>query len=322
VTAAVPGTAAPAQDEQLACPLCDYSLRGLIDPRCPECGYAFDWADLRDPARRRHPYLFEHHPERNVRSFLRTLLGHLRPRKFWGGLLPSQPSNPRRLLLYALIVVIVALVPAAALVVRAGADEWTQMTNTRRRVQADMTGWQAPWYRPPTPNATTQQIIDLYGPAPTVGEVLLRVWYQPRFIGPVITHALLLAWPGLSLAALMIFQISLRRARLRQVHLARCAVYCGDVVLWASLILAAWLVNLHLWPLLSGKNATILFERYHLLALTISALAVLVFVYRLTVALGKYLQFDHPISTALATQFIVLLFTLVVLANLAAERMW
>src|SRR5687768_18578285 len=88
--------------EDLRCPLCDYDLRGLTEPRCPECGYAFDWADLRDPARRLHKYLFEHHPERNVSSFLRTMIGHLRPRKSWGGLLPSQPSRPRRPLVYAL----------------------------------------------------------------------------------------------------------------------------------------------------------------------------------------------------------------------------
>jgi hypothetical protein len=26
--------------------------RGLAEPRCPECGYWFEWADLRDPAKR------------------------------------------------------------------------------------------------------------------------------------------------------------------------------------------------------------------------------------------------------------------------------
>ncbi len=48
-------------DEELACPLCDYSLRGLIDPRCPECGYgAFDWDVLGASAGGTHPYLYEH----------------------------------------------------------------------------------------------------------------------------------------------------------------------------------------------------------------------------------------------------------------------
>ena len=61
--------------ESICCPLCEYNLRGLSEPRCPECGYRFDWDALLDPTKRLHPYLFEHHPERNVRSFVRTFLG-------------------------------------------------------------------------------------------------------------------------------------------------------------------------------------------------------------------------------------------------------
>ena len=76
---------APPAAPDAACPLCGYDLRGLEtapDPRCPECGRRFEWADFTDPARRRHPYLFEHHPERPAWSFARTLLGGLRPGRF------------------------------------------------------------------------------------------------------------------------------------------------------------------------------------------------------------------------------------------------
>src|SRR4051812_18016461 len=85
---------------ELRCPLCDYNLRGLTEPRCPECGAKFDWDELRNPARRLHPYLFEHHPEGNVRSLFRTLVGGLRPGRFWKTLLPVQASRPRRLIAY------------------------------------------------------------------------------------------------------------------------------------------------------------------------------------------------------------------------------
>ena len=79
--------AAPSPDwEQFTrdvnCPLCLYNLRGLIEPVCPECGYRFAWAALLDEDARLHPYLFEHHPERDVSSFRDTLLGGLRPGKF------------------------------------------------------------------------------------------------------------------------------------------------------------------------------------------------------------------------------------------------
>jgi len=58
--------------ETIRCPLCEYELRGLIDPLCPECGYRFEWPDLLDPSRRKHPYLFELYPKRNAWSFFKT----------------------------------------------------------------------------------------------------------------------------------------------------------------------------------------------------------------------------------------------------------
>ena len=56
--------------EEVRCPLCNYNLRGLSEPRCPECGYSFDWPEILDITRRKHRYLFEHHPEGNIGSFL------------------------------------------------------------------------------------------------------------------------------------------------------------------------------------------------------------------------------------------------------------
>ena len=60
--------------------------------RCPECGYGFEWAELLVDRQHRHPYLFEQHPERNMRSFLMTLLGGLRPRQ----VLVVAPRGPLR----------------------------------------------------------------------------------------------------------------------------------------------------------------------------------------------------------------------------------
>src|SRR5205814_1416067 len=59
----------------IECPLCEYNLFGLTQPRCPECGLDFNWPAVLDPNRQRHPYLFEHHPESTVRSFFHTLTG-------------------------------------------------------------------------------------------------------------------------------------------------------------------------------------------------------------------------------------------------------
>lgn len=84
----------------VVCPICEYDLRGLVEPRCPECGFKFEWRELLDPALRAHPYLFEHHPRHNLWSFWRTLLGGFRPHGFCRALRPSQPSRPGRLVLY------------------------------------------------------------------------------------------------------------------------------------------------------------------------------------------------------------------------------
>src|ERR1700704_1708392 len=88
------------QQAEISCPMCDYNLRGLTEPRCPECGYRFEWKDLLDAKLRPHPYLFEHHPERNFKSFWQTARGGLRPLSFWRELHPAMPSKPRRLITY------------------------------------------------------------------------------------------------------------------------------------------------------------------------------------------------------------------------------
>src|SRR3954447_5577159 len=73
---------------ELHCPLCEYNLRGLVEPRCPECGHRFNWRQLLDTREHQHPFLFEHHPRHSVRSFFRTLRETLLPRRFWPTLQP------------------------------------------------------------------------------------------------------------------------------------------------------------------------------------------------------------------------------------------
>src|SRR5260370_12716019 len=95
--------------EEIHCPMCEYNLRGLAEARCPECGYRFEWKDLLDAKLRPHPYLFEHHPEANVKSFWKTAWGGLRPWRFWRELHPAMPSRPGRLRLYRWLVALVGL---------------------------------------------------------------------------------------------------------------------------------------------------------------------------------------------------------------------
>src|SRR6185436_3418471 len=79
----------PQERDALACPLCRYPFRGLSTlerPQCPECGYRFEWVELLRARQHKHPYLFEHHRGRGVRSFVRTFVQGLMPRRFWSSL--------------------------------------------------------------------------------------------------------------------------------------------------------------------------------------------------------------------------------------------
>lgn len=98
-------TEAPTQDVELLCPLCEYNLRGLPEPRCPECGHQSSWEELR-LAQPNHPYLFERHLERNVSSFFQTLFRSFLPRRFWGGLSATLRPVPKRLYAFGFLIVV------------------------------------------------------------------------------------------------------------------------------------------------------------------------------------------------------------------------
>jgi hypothetical protein len=216
------------------CPLCEYNLRGLIEPRCPECGYRFDWPELLDPTKRLHPYLFEHHPERKFRAFRQTLVGGLLPRRFWKSLLPIQPTFPRRLLAYWLAAAVAYLVLAAASFVPAAVWEAKHISTLRPIAAAALNN--------PANGQYKQRIIDEYGsvqayldlmyPTHLLPSLVLQRLVAPEFVMPSLV---LLAWPWMTFATLMIFRISMRRARVRTIHVLRCVLYTYDLAVWIGL---------------------------------------------------------------------------------------
>src|SRR5689334_13739883 len=102
------------------CPLCLYNLRGLSEPRCPECGYRFEWSELLNPQSAAHRYIFEHHPGRNIWSFFRTLRAGLRTRRFWTNLRAVHTVKAKRLVIYWLMCCLFLIVVAATEYVRFG----------------------------------------------------------------------------------------------------------------------------------------------------------------------------------------------------------
>jgi len=248
--------------------MCGYNLRGLIDPRCPECGFTFLWVELLDPSRWVHPYVFEHHPRHNVWSFFRTLIGGLRPGRFWDSLMPSQPSHPGRLRLYCAIVVVLSFVGLVAELV-----------------------------------ATTVEIRPRYGGPATLEiwkEMLQLAWQESR-VGPLAVMALIPpAWALLTYWTMMIFGTSMHIAKVNPSHVFRCVVYCLDVCLWCGLFVA--IAALLPMSAVNSRDGMLL-----VLAGWATTMAVLLFAYRMCQAYRLYMRFRHPIATVVATQIIVAL---------------
>ena len=250
----------------VACPMCSYNLRGLTEPRCPECGFKFDWAELLDPLRQKHPYLFEHHPEANVWSFFRTQVGGWKPKEFWTSLHPAQPSNRWRLFVYAVLCV----TPCVAAL-----------------------------------TAIFAMSIIVY--VAFSGHTLaITLGVMPQLFRESITEdgiawacCICLLWPLLSAIGLMVFQWSMRRARVRQIHVLRCVIYGADLLTVFGLVYCVYAASKYVQP---GQAMPILgFDLGQSGNLWITAFVAL-FSLRLVNGYRRYLRFDHAIATVLASQ--------------------
>ncbi len=287
------------------CPLCEYNLRGLIEPRCPECGYRFEWPEVLDPARCLHPYLFEHHPEHNVRSFLATILNAQRPRRFWASLHPVQPSRPRRLRLYAWIVLGIYLFGLACIPLLEASRAMAQV-NPQRNAQIA---------------AINTALADLRLTANQ--RIALQQWAQPvlaslrplrlhtaffralRQISAIGVAFLILPalWGWMTYWTLLIFRWSMRRARIKSIHVKRCCVYCFDSGFWLGALTASLNLLILLLDWKWSDEAMVLIPLGWLIGLSLG-------VRRLAIAYEHYLQFDRPYATIMASQIMVLLLAL------------
>ena len=295
-------------DEEIRCPLCSYNLRGLAEPRCPECGYRFAWPEMLDPTRRRHPYLFEHHPERRVWSFCKTVLGGLRPGRFWRRLHPTQPSHPRRLVQYWGLSIGFYLICLAGWYVAALTHDAAKTAARNAAQRASETTFLSS----PQGAAVRRRIVQDFGsvqaylnrayPTSTRQVIRRRLQQELGLHAAFLVVLTPVVWPWLTFAALMVFQISMRRARVRAVHVLRCALYSSDAVLWMGLAMVP--VAGARFVLTGSPSPSD--EMVLGLAGLCLALGLLVVV-RLVMAYKHYLRFDHPLATVLASQIIVLL---------------
>ncbi|MHC4675411.1 MAG: hypothetical protein ACYTBZ_23245 [Planctomycetota bacterium] len=284
-------------DEDILCPLCDYNLRMLTVPRCPECGYRFEWSEMLDPRRRLHPYLFEHHPGRNYKSFRQTVFGGWRPKKFWTSLHPIQPSYPKRLMMYwclaAGVLLFTLLCTYIFILVVTVNDDYS---------------WQSKWVKNPTLQPMWRQhVLKQYGSAEAFLDGLylrlLRTQVSSRYFWRNVSAVILvpLLWPWLTFAALMVFRWSMRLAKVKTIHVLRCCLYSFDIVSWYGLLL----LGISIIVLMTISTPIFAYDYMTFNVICIWLLAVLVGVWRLWMAYRYYLRFNHSFMTVLSSQIIV-----------------
>jgi hypothetical protein len=338
MTSSGPGTAISPDwagiDERIVCtcPLCEYNLRGLTEPRCPECGYRFEWGEVLDPHRRLHPYLFEHHPERNLWSFRKTLFGGLLPGRFWRSLLPVQPSCPRRLLLYGCIVgglyLLAWVAQAGLLIFCMGQERIRYNRRDRQRAAAMLVSPQRP-VQLQSARQIRQQFGSIQGYLDAVYPVEWNLtllshifrWSWPSQEVWLILLLLLfpLVWPWLVVASLLVFRVSMRRARIKPIHVLRSVVYSMDVLAWAGLAVVASAAIVLVTQRGSPQPALVMMPG---LLTIIFVLGVGIAAYRIGTAYRRYLRFDHPFAVILASHIIASLVLLELTLMYLSRSIW
>ena len=298
---------AAASNEDLNCPLCGYDVRGLPEPRCPECGHQFDPEALRRAKFERRDWLFEHAQRRLALAFIGTTLRSLVPWMFWNDISPAHAVVARRLRLWAIVwisVIVASNVSAMA---------WTTI---RLYLLA---------HAPPL--ATGMTILPsgryVYPIGPTAGSSGPTApayigWGRSQFgwmdainfsfeeiRGPSAIAAVsaVLAWPAITLLALSLFGITLRRAGIQRGHLWRCALYAWPGALLTTGFGVAVLIvcGFARSTMMFDQPSEIAFREMFLSAATATLLLVsfTLTTFHLVVSHVRYLRLPHGVMQAL-----------------------
>jgi hypothetical protein len=175
---------------------------------------------------------------------------------------------------------------------------WAELESSRQNQISRMPpasavppGTRAWWVFPPPPPVTLEYVWEYVGPA---------------YIGWWVWGC---AWPWLTFLTLMIFRISMRRAKVKAIHVRRCVLYSADALTWAGVCLLG-VSGLSALAILMGMTKGFVAD----MAAWMLPLFSLLIVARLGIAYQYYLRFDRPWATVIASQVIVLLVLLNILA--------
>jgi hypothetical protein len=299
VTKGIPERVVPNSDEQaVMCPRCGYDLRGAIATwrescplagRCGECGLGLAWGDLLSEEAEQPAWCVEFAPlDRVPMAFATTLAISLVPLRFWGEIRMTYRVRPRRLVAYAVILVVTGyaiLMAATALFVY---SDWQRfggrITSSMSVGEAMSRAMLLPFSSEPLGQVSIGSQTTPYISPRSILEYLWGAW-------DLLTYGSIIAILGpISLLGLV---ASRRRAGVRRGHVARTFVYSLGwiVVLWA-IGLAIMLPYYTAWY---GPVMALWLPRLDYVLMVAIPGFVLVWWYA---AIRRYLQMDHSFAVA------------------------
>lgn len=299
----------------LFCPMCKYDLFGLSQPCCPECGYTFDWNELRDAKLTKHPYLFEHHPEANFKSYFQTMLHQLFQFKFWSQLKPTHQVNIRRLIVYWGVICILFVLLNVLNAANVSEHQWGNLAAKHNHAVARFKASHTLW-----PQADVQTYITENLPSPTWSEIArpgVDAFVRCNFPNQLMFDILLVltAWPILTFLFIQIFKVSILRSGVQRGHFLRVFIYAGDHLIFVFIYFAYLIVDeaikLALYRFgifnvgLKGYSWSDWTSLKDLRLL--SAIWLLIFLLRVSIARHRYLRVRQALTMIAISQIILVL---------------
>ena len=99
----------------------------------------------------------------------------------------------------------------------------------------------------------------------------------------------------------------------------RCVVYSGDVFVWVGAVAPA--LRVAIWALIGPDSSEQWEGRMRLIAAGTGLMTVAAG-YKLAVAYRRYVQFQHPLATVIASQLVVVMSIAAALGFLTREWFW
>lgn len=292
--------------EDIHCPLCDYNLRGLSDPRCPECGYTFTWPALRRQFRHQNTFAFDATARPGLRSLLKTMLLALFPQTFWQRLQPAHRPRAARLLTYCAVIWLPLLL--VLLLDPYLREQYSRYRSECQRVETARASFAANVKSDPE---VLRRVLSAYGTVEAYAQKMVPSSWVSAWtcLSSPLTYLglrlLCLLLPALTWPVLLIYQASMRKRHIRQVHVLRAFAYAS------TFILPGTLIAFGIIPAIDHARSrwVVLFHPSYIdrVVAGCALVSIVLMTYPLWMAYRHYFRFPHALAVALCSQLIVFL---------------